>query len=174
MCCSYFSLCLVSVFTCILRIKPTTKTTIILWLSGLYLGQPGEPVPEETFTHSHQSWSSIILYLLLPSFTIHGIHLVQFTCLTVFFHNLCPSFLGLLVGLAPSTSCSIHFFTQSLSSFHSTCPYHHNLFCCSIEIMSFNPSLSLNPLLATVSFCLTPHVHRNNPSAVVNPASFKQ
>jgi len=34
---------------------------------------PGEPVPEETFTHSHSSWSSIIPYLLLPSTTIHGI-----------------------------------------------------------------------------------------------------
>jgi len=50
---------------------------------------PGEPVPEETFTHSHLSWSSIIPYLLPPSITIHGI---QFTCLTVFFHNLSPSF----------------------------------------------------------------------------------
>jgi len=32
----------------------------------------GETVPEETFTHSHLSWSSIIAYLLPPSFTIHG------------------------------------------------------------------------------------------------------
>jgi len=42
----------------------------------------GEPVPEETFTHSHLSWSSIIQYLLPPSFMIHGIILVQFMCLT--------------------------------------------------------------------------------------------
>jgi len=34
---------------------------------------PGEPVPEETFTHSHLSCSSIISYLLPPSITIHGI-----------------------------------------------------------------------------------------------------
>ena len=54
---------------------------------------PGEPVPEETFTHSHLSWSSVICGLLSPSITIHGILLVQFMCLTVFFHNLCPSFL---------------------------------------------------------------------------------
>ena len=53
----------------------------------------GKPVPEETFTHSHLSWSSIIPYLLPPSFMIHGILLVQFTCLTVLFHNLTPSFL---------------------------------------------------------------------------------
>ena len=30
---------------------------------------------------------------------------------------------GLPLGLGPSTSCSIHFFTQSSSSFRSTCPY---------------------------------------------------
>jgi len=54
---------------------------------------PGEPVPEESFTHSHLSWSSVIPYFLTPSFIIHGILPVQFTCLTVFFHNLSPSFL---------------------------------------------------------------------------------
>jgi len=59
---------------------------MVLWtLSGT---TQGELVPEETFTHSHLSWSSIIPYLLPPSFTIHGILAVQFTCLTVFFHNL--------------------------------------------------------------------------------------
>jgi len=46
--------------------------------------------PTHTY-HGHQS--SIIPYLLPPSFTIHGMLLVQFTCLTVFFHNLSPSFL---------------------------------------------------------------------------------
>jgi len=69
---------------------------------------PGEPVPEETFTHSQLSWSSVIPYLLPPSIMIHGILPVQFTCLTVFFHNLSPTFLG----LAPSTSYSIHFSTN--------------------------------------------------------------
>jgi len=54
---------------------------------------PGEPVPEETFTHSHQLQSSIITYLLLPSIMIHGILPVQSMCLTVFFHSLSPSFL---------------------------------------------------------------------------------
>jgi len=53
----------------------------------------GEPVPEETFTHSHLSWSPVSPYLLPPSITIHGILPVQFACLTVFFHNLSPSFL---------------------------------------------------------------------------------
>ena len=54
---------------------------------------------------------------------------------------------GLPLGLKPSTSYSIHFFTQSVSSFRSTCPYHRSLFCCSINIMSSIPSLSLTPYL---------------------------
>jgi len=44
-------------------------------------------------SHSHLSWSSVILYLLPPSIMIRGILPVQFTCLVVFSHNLCPSFL---------------------------------------------------------------------------------
>jgi len=63
-----------------------------------------------------------------------------------------------LVAWQNSTSYSIHFFIQSLSSFRSTCPYHHYLFSCSTEIMSSNPSLSLNPLLGTLSCCLMPHI----------------
>jgi len=52
----------------------------------------GEAVPEETFTHSHLSWSSVICYLLPPSITIHGILPVQFACLSVFFRNLSLKF----------------------------------------------------------------------------------
>jgi len=96
-------------------------------------------------------------YLLSPSTAIHGILPIQSTCFTVFFHNLSPSFLPL--GLAPSTSYSIHFFIQSLSSFRNTCPYHRNLFHCSTEIMSSKPSLPPNSLLRTVSCNFTPHIH---------------
>jgi len=62
-------------------------------------------------------------------------------------------------GLEPSTSYSIHSFSQSVSSFRNTCPYHHNLFCCSINIISSIPSLSLNFLLGTLSHTLTSHIH---------------
>jgi len=48
-----------------------------------------------------------------------------------------------------------------LYSFHITCPYHRNLFCSSTENMSCNPSLSLNPLLGTLSCSLMPHIHLN-------------
>ena len=68
-------------------------------------------------------------------------------------------FFGLPLGLSPSTSYSIHFFTQSLSSFCDTCPYHRNLFHCSTAIMTSNPSLSLNSLLGILSCSFTPHIH---------------
>jgi len=50
----------------------------------------------------------------------------QFIC-TTSLHVL----FGLPLGLEPSISYTIHFFTQSVSSFRNTCPYHRNLFCCS-------------------------------------------
>jgi len=77
--------------------------------------------------------------------------------------SFCTTFLhvlfGLPLGLEPSTSYSLHFFTQSVSSFRNTCPYHRNLFCCSINIISSIPSLSLNSLLGTLPFTLTLHIH---------------
>jgi len=64
-----------------------------------------------------------------------------------------------LLAWHPQLHTPIHFFTQSLSSFCSTRLYHRNLFCCSTKIMSCNSSLSLNPLLGTLSSSLTPHIH---------------
>ena len=63
------------------------NTTIVLW--PFVRDYPGEPVPEETFTHP-PSWSSSNLYQLLPSKTIHSILPVQITCLAVFLPNLSP------------------------------------------------------------------------------------
>jgi len=48
---------------------------------------PAKLVPERTLTHSHLSWSLIILYLLPPSTTNHSILPVQFICLTVCLHS---------------------------------------------------------------------------------------
>ena len=64
-----------------------------------------------------------------------------------------------LSKFSPFTLYSIPFFTQSLSSFHSICQYHRNLFCCSTEVMSSNPSVSLHSLLRTLSCSLTLHIH---------------
>jgi len=131
-------------------------TTTVLW--PFVWDYPGEPVPEETLTHP-PSWSSSNLYQLLPSTSIHSILPVQITCLAIFLHNLSPCPLWSTSWSGASASYSIHFFTQSVSSFRSTCPYHQNLFCCSINIISSIPSLSLNSLLGILSFTLTLHIH---------------
>ena len=139
--------------------RTCTHTQLFYSSLDFVLDNPGEPVPVETFTHSHPSWSSnipICLLHLLRSMTSslfnpHALQSFSTISLQVFF--------GLPLGLAPSTSYSIHFFTQSLYSFRSTCPYHRNLFCCSTEIMSFNPSLYLNSLLGTLSCSFMPHIH---------------
>jgi len=125
------------------QIRWYTHNTTILRLCGFCLGQLGWA---STRRNIHPLTPIVVIkypYLPPPSTTIHGILPIQSMCFTVFFHNL-QVFFGLPLGLAPSTSYSIHFFIQSLSSFRSTCPYHRNLFCCSTEIMSSNPSLSLN------------------------------
>ena len=54
----------------------TTTTTTVLW--PFVQDYPGEPVPEEALTHP-PSRSSSSLYQLLFT-TIHGILLVQITC----------------------------------------------------------------------------------------------
>ena len=58
----------------------------------------------------------------------------------------CHVLFGLPLGLKPSTSYSIHFFTQSVSSFHCTCLYHRNLFCCSINIISSSSQSKLEAM----------------------------
>ena len=66
---------------------------------------------------------------------------------------------SLVFPLVLNPSYSMHFFTQSSSSFRSACPYQRSLFCCNINAMSSTPSLSLSSLLASLSFSLTPHIH---------------
>jgi len=80
-----------------------------------------EPVPEETFTHSHLSFSLIVLYLLPPSAAIHGILPVQFTCLTVFLHNLCPSVLW-----SGTLHLILHTFLHPIIVFFSLCIHGFN------------------------------------------------
>ena len=55
---------------------------------------------------------------------------------------------GLPLGLGPSASYVIHFFTQSSSS-HNTCPYH-----CNLLVMLSILNLSLNSLVQNLSFYL--------------------
>jgi len=80
---------------------------------------PGEPVPDETFTPSHLSWPSIVPYLLHPPNTIHGILPVQSMRLTIFFHNLSPSFLW-----STSWPGTIHFILRTF--LHPIIVFHCN------------------------------------------------
>jgi len=106
------------------------------------------------------------IYLDHQTYYINFHHLLQSTASSLFNFRAWQSFstslqvlFGLPLGLKPSTSYSIHFCTQSLSSFRNTCPYHCNLFCCSTEIRSSIPNLSLSSLLGHLSSTLMPHIH---------------
>ena len=73
-----------------------THTNILCSMDFVW-DNPDEPVPEETFSHSHPSRPP-------PSTMIHGILPIQSTCFTVFFYNLSPSFLW-----SASWPCTLHF-----------------------------------------------------------------
>ena len=104
----------------------------------------------------------MIMYILCqlpPSTTIHSIIPVQFTRWTVFLHNFSSSPLW-----STSWSETFHFILHTflhpiIVFFHNIWPYHCNLFCCSSEIKSSIPSLSLNCLFGTQSIILIPHIH---------------
>ena len=90
-------------------------------------------------THHPDRHPIFIIFFHLPrsiASSLFKLRAWQSFC-TTSFHVL----FGLPLGLEPSTSYSVHFFTQSVSSFRSTCPYHCSLFCCSINIISSIPSL---------------------------------
>ena len=56
--------------------------------------------------------------------------------------------------MQPSTSYSIHFFTQLLSSFRNTCTYHRNLFCYTHTHL-FNGPLSWTTRVSRYQKCKT-------------------
>jgi len=115
-----------------------------------------EPVPEETFTHSHLSWSLIILYLLPSSTIIHGILPVQFMCLIVFLYNFFPS-------LLQSTSWSgtlhfiLHIFLHPIIVFAAHDHTITNCFAVVLLQQSSNTSLSFSTLYSEL--CLLPQCH---------------
>jgi len=102
-------------------------TTILLQLSRLCPWQPGWA---STRRKIHPFTPIVVIdhSLCASSFMIHGILLVEFTCLTVFFHSLCLTFLW-----STSWPGTLHFMLhtflhQSFFFFCSICPYHRNLF----------------------------------------------
>ena len=105
---------------------------------------PGQRTSFITFLHLQRSMASTL-------FSLRAWQSSRTTSFQVLF--------GLPLGLEPSTSYSMHFFTQSSPSFRSTCPYQHSLFCCNINAMSSTISLSLSSLLGSLSFNLMPPDH---------------
>ena len=111
--------------------------------NGLWSGttRVGRYQKEHSPTHTHPDHrASFIIFLHLQRsmasslFNLRAWQSSRTTSFQVFF--------GLPLGLGPSTSCSIHFFTQSSSSFRNTWPYQRSLFCCNTNAMSSTPSLS--------------------------------
>jgi len=85
----------------LLSLKYIHTTTTITILRPFVQDYLSELVPEETFTHSHLSWSSIILYQLPPPTINHSILPVQFTCLTLFFTTSLQVLFGLPLAWHP-------------------------------------------------------------------------
>ena len=65
---------------------------------------PGEPIPEETFTHSHPSWSSIIPICFLHLLRSMSSSVFNPRALQSFFTISLQVFFGLPLELVPSTS----------------------------------------------------------------------
>ena len=106
-----------------LLFQPLSGSLNLVW------NNQGDLVPEETFTHSHLSWSSIIPICFL--------HLLRSMASSLFKFSL-------VYLLAWHHSLHTLYISSPNYCLCSTCPYHHNMFCCN-KIMSYNPSLSVNP-----------------------------
>jgi len=98
------------------------RTTAVLWLSGFCLGQSGWA---GTRRNIHPLTPVMVINYPLSASSIYydpwhrpcSIYMPD----SLFAQSLSKLFFGLPLGLAPSTSYFVHCFTQSLSSFHTTC-----------------------------------------------------
>ena len=133
--------------------------TTVLQFSGFVWNNQDEPRQEETFTHSHLSWSSVIPYLLPPSTTIHSILPVQFTCLTVFFHNLSKFSLVYFLAWHPQLHTPYIFSPKHFLLFAT---HAHTIATCFAAVPRLYHlilvSLSFSLLLGTLSCSLMPHL----------------
>jgi len=118
---------------------------------------PGEPVPEETFTHTyHGRQSSLICFLRLLRSMASLFNLRAWQS----FHTLSLSFLW-STSWPGTLHFILHTFLHPIIVFFSqpmSIPS-QPIFCCRTELMSSNPSLSLNPLLWNLSCSLIPHIY---------------
>ena len=119
----------------------------------------GEPVPQETFTHSHSSWSSIILICLLHLLRSMASSLFNPRALRSFSTMSLQVFFSLPLGLAPP----LHTLQISSPNHNLITAHAHTIATCFALVprlcMSSNPSLSLNSLLGTLSCSFMPHIH---------------
>ena len=122
---------------------------------------PGEPVPEETFTHSHPSWSSNIPICFLHLQRSMASSLFNPRTLQSFPQSLSMFSLVYLLAWHPPLHTP-YISSSSHCLLFATCA--HTIATCfavvsTIEFMSSNPSLPLNSLLGTLSCSFTPHIH---------------
>ena len=105
-----------------------------------------------------------------PPFTvIHNITQLYVQIIHILVHYV---FLGLALCLAPSISKTTHFFTQSSSSFLTTCPHHHGLFLWTTFTMSSIPNRCLSSMQDSLSFNFTRHIQQIILISVQCDASF--
>jgi len=150
-------------FTFLVLVHPGTHTQIhncftAHWiLSGTTRVSRYQKKHSTTHTYcGHKACLICFLHLLQSNDIVP----IQSTCLIVLLHNLSAGFLWSTSWPGTFHFILIHFFIQLLSSFCNTCLYHHNLFCCGIEIMSSHPSLSINFLLGTLYVYVCVCVHK--------------
>ena len=105
-------------------------------------------------------WLSIIPYLLPPSVTIHGILPVQFTCLTVFLHNLCPGFFW-STSWYGTLHFILHTYISSPNHYLLFATHAHTIATCFavVPILHHLILVSLNHFLGILSFSLMSHIH---------------
>ena len=126
--------------------------------NGLLSRRPGGPVPEETFTHSHPSWSPDILCQLPPFAMIHSILFVQFTCLTVFFDIISP---GPLWSSSSSWTLYYLLFVKNGKIFSPTSSLlqlfvRGQMLRCAVSfVLSYLPTLQLSTLCVNCNVFLT-------------------
>jgi len=145
--------------TCVVNCLDTTTTTV-LWPFTAFC--PALPGWAGTRRNTHPPTILIIIQSLSVSSIYHNPEhppCSNYVVDNLFAQPLSMSSLVYLFVWSPPPHIPYISSPNHLSSFRSTCPYHRNLFCCSINITSSIASLSLNSLLGTLSFALTLHIH---------------
>jgi len=115
-------------------ITTTTTTTTFLRPSGFCLGQPR---CASTSRNIHPLTPVMVIRHPLSAYCIYydpwhppcSVYMPD-----NFLHNLCPSFIWSM-SWPGNLYFILHTFPHPIIAFfHSTCPYYHNLFCCSTRL----------------------------------------